>query len=134
MLKISRRKPLLSALSGVVTSPRVYVYVACTVLALVTSYLLGKDMRWDTLDYHLYAGFSAIHDRFNQDYFAAGGQSYFNPYIYAPFYLLATTGLPALAIASVFAIVQSGILWLTYELALEVTQIGRASCRERVYI
>lgn len=88
--------------------------------ALVANYLLGKDMMWDTLDYHLYAGFSALHDRFGQDYFAAGPQSYFNPYLYVPFYLLARSGLPALAASSILAIVQSGALWLTYEIALAV--------------
>ncbi len=75
---------------------------------------------WDTLAYHLYAGFSALHDRFGQDYFAAGPQSYFNPYAYVPFYLLATSGLPALAATSILAVVQSAILWLTYEIAVAV--------------
>src|SRR5215472_16459316 len=90
--------------------PRLPVYLACTVLAVVTNLLLGKEMAWDTLNYHLYAGFSAVHDRFVQDYFAAGPQSYFNPYVYAPFYALIRGGLLALA--------QSSILWLTYKLAL----------------
>ena len=78
-------------------------------------------MNWDTLDYHFYAGFSALHDRFGTDYFAAGSQSYFNPYIYLPFYLLASSRLSALADASILAVVQSGTLWLTYEIALQVT-------------
>jgi hypothetical protein len=77
-------------------------------------------MMWDNLDYHFYAGFSALHDRFGRDYFAAGAQSYLNPYIYAPFYALARTGLPALWIASVLAAVQSVILWLTYEMAVAI--------------
>jgi hypothetical protein len=109
-----------AALSRVAVSHRIYVYLACTALALVTSFLLGKDMRWDTLDYHFYAGFSALHDRFAQDYFPAGSQTYFNPFGYAPFYFLATSGLPALAVASMFAVVHSAILWLAYELALEI--------------
>ncbi|HEX8712110.1 MAG TPA: hypothetical protein VF730_09575 [Terracidiphilus sp.] len=110
-------------------SIRVLVYVGCTALALAISYLLGKDMGWDTLDYHFYAGFTALHDRFNQDYFAAGSQSYFNPYVYAPFYLLAASGLPALAVASILAAVQSIILWLSYELALEVMPVDKPRAR-----
>jgi hypothetical protein len=92
------------------------------------SFLLGKDMNWDTLDYHFYAGFSALHGRFGMDYFAAGSQSYFNPYVYVPFYLLASSRLPAFAVASILAIVQSGLLWLTYELALQAapTEAGRS--------
>ena len=51
---------------------RLPVYIACTALALVINYLIGKEVGWDTLNYHLYAGFSAVNDRFAQDYFAAG--------------------------------------------------------------
>lgn len=124
-----RRAPEATARDDAAASGRIFVYVGCTVLALVISYLLGKDMSWDTLDYHFYAGFSALHDRFNHDYFAAGAQSYLNPYIYAPFYLLAASGLPALAVASALAAVQSIILWLTYELALEVMPADKPRAR-----
>jgi len=104
-----------------VTAPyRVPVYIACTVFALIVNYLLGKDMAWDTLNYHIYAGFNAVNDRFAQDYFAAGPASYFNPYIHAPFYYLITTGLSSLEISSILAIAHSVILWLTYELAVTV--------------
>ena len=129
-LSLSRARPFGPAWIGrLLASPRWTVYAACTGLALLTSYFLGKDMGWDTLDYHLYAGFSALHDRFGQDYFAAGSQSYFNPYAYAPFYLLAMSGLPALAVASMLAVVQSGILWLTYEIAAEVMPAEREPVR-----
>jgi hypothetical protein len=107
----------LPAIRRVFASPRLLVYSCCTLLAILTSWWLGKDMQWDTLDYHFYAGFSAIHDRFGLDYFAAGVQSYFNPYAYAPFYLLATSGLTALEVATIFAVIHSAILWLSYELA-----------------
>ena len=109
-----------SQLNSVTTPYRVPVYVACTVLALITNYCLGRDMAWDTLNYQLYAGFSALNDRFAQDYFAAGPQSYFNPFVYVPFYALVRTGLPALTIGSVLAVAHSVILWLTYELAVTV--------------
>jgi hypothetical protein len=94
--------------------------MACTILALVINYLLGKDMASDTLSYHFYAGFNAVNDRFAQDYFAAGPQSYFNPYIYVPFYLLIRSGLSSLEISSALAIAHSVMLWLTYELAVSV--------------
>ena len=110
-----------AVLKRMATSPRFLVYISCTLLALATSYRLGKEMQWDTLDYHLYAGFSAIHDRFGLDYFAAAPQAYLNPYVYAPFYLLVSSGLSALEVAGILAVVQSAILWLTYELAMAVT-------------
>ncbi len=99
---------------------RLPVYLACTVLALVTNYFLGKDMASDALSYHLYAGFSAVHDRFPQDYFPAGPQSYFNPYVYVPLYYLVSSSLSSLEISSLLAIAHSIILWLTYELAVSV--------------
>jgi hypothetical protein len=97
---------------------RLAVYFACTLLAVVTNYLLGEDMPWDTVNYHLYAGFSAVNDRFGQDYFAAGAQSYFNPYAYVPLYALVKSGLSPLAISSTLAVAHSVILWLTFELAV----------------
>jgi hypothetical protein len=99
---------------------RVPVYIACTVLALAANYLLGKDVAWDTLNYHLYLGYSALNDRFGQDYFAAGSLAYLNPYAYAPFYAMVRAGLPALVICSLFATVHSIILWLTFELGVTV--------------
>jgi hypothetical protein len=99
---------------------RWYVYAACTVLAVALNYIFGKDMASDTLSYQLYAGFSAVHDRFAQDYFPAGPQSYFNPYDYVPLYYLVSSGLSSLEISSVLALVHSVMLWLTYELAVIV--------------
>ena len=114
----------IAATRGVEAPYRLPVYLTCTVLALVTNYLLGKDMAWDELNYHLYAGFSAVHDRFAQDYFPAGPQSYFNPYVYAPLYYLVSSGLSSLEISSALAIVHSVMLWLTYELAVSVCPWG----------
>jgi len=108
----------LARLSGAQASYRLPVYIACTLLVLVSNFRLGKDMAWDTLNYHLYVGLSAVHDRFSQDYFAAGPLSYLNPYAYVPFYALVSLGLPALLISSLFALAHSAILWLTFELAL----------------
>lgn len=113
-------------------SPRLLVYGCCAVLAVLMSYHLGKDMLWDTMDYHIYAGFSALHNRFGRDYFAAGPQGYFNPYAYVPFYLLLRSGLAPLADASILAVLQSAILWLTYELA--TATVAPSEPRTRVAI
>jgi hypothetical protein len=102
------------------TSWRLPVYAACTALALLCNLLAGKEMAWDMLNYHFYAGFSALHDRFAQDYFAAGAQSYFNPYAYLPFYVLVRSGLSALAVASALAIAHSMMLWLSFEVGMLV--------------
>jgi hypothetical protein len=112
---------------GVAVRYRWQVYSACVALALACNYVLGKDMAWDTLNYHLYLGFSALNDRFGQDYFAAGALAYLNPYAYIPFYAMVRAGLPALVICSIFAAAHSIILWLTFELGVAVcpSQDGR---------
>jgi hypothetical protein len=112
------RRTLAPAKSAISVPLRLAVYIACTVAALATNYLLGNDLAWDTLNYHLYAGFSALNDRFAQDYFAAGPQSYFNPYAYVPFYALVKAGLSSLGISSALAAVHSVIFWLTFELGV----------------
>jgi hypothetical protein len=106
--------------SGVTVPYRRHVYFACVALALACNYVLGKDMAWDTLNYHLYLGFSALNDRFGQDYFPAGPLAYLNPYAYIPFYAMVRAGLPALVICSIFAAAHSVILWLTFELGVAV--------------
>jgi hypothetical protein len=128
-LVLAPRFSLFRIVTRHVTTPRFLVYSCCTLVALLTTYHLGQDMAWDTLDYHFYAGFAALHDRFSQDYFAAAPQGYLNPYVYAPFYLLATSGLRALEVACILAAVQSVILWLVYELAMAVAPPAEARSR-----
>ena len=128
-LVLPRRPAVLTTLARLLFAPRFLVYSCCTVVALLTSYHLGKDMAWDTLDYHFYAGFSGLHDRFGQDYFPAGPQSYLNPYVYVPFYLLVTSGLTALQVALILGAVQSLILWLVYEFALIVAPAASSRTR-----
>lgn len=117
----------ITGVGGVTARCRWQVYFACVVLALICNYVLGKDMAWDTLNYHLYLGFSALNNRFGQDYFAAGALAYLNPYAYIPFYAMVRAGLPALLICSIFAAAHSIILWLTFELGVAVcpSQDGR---------
>lgn len=119
----------LAAISPTKTVSRLCLYAGCALTALLCNYLLGKDVSWDTLNYHLYAGFSAVHDRLTEDYFAAGPQSYFNPYAYAPFYLLVRSDLPPLLASSLIAIVDSTVLWLTYELAISSSGLRQRNTR-----
>jgi hypothetical protein len=108
------------AAHGLTAGCRLGVYVACALVALSTNYYLGKDMAWDTLNYHLYAGFSAVNDRFAQDYFAAGAPSYFNPYAFIPFYAMVRAGLSPFAISSVLVLIHSIIFLLIFELAVYI--------------
>jgi hypothetical protein len=117
---MSGRVTRITNAGGMAVPYRWQVYFACVALALACNYVLGKDMAWDTLNYHLYLGFSALNDRFGQDYFPAGALAYLNPYAYIPFYGMVRAGLPALAAGSIFAAVHSIILWLTFELGVAV--------------
>jgi hypothetical protein len=96
------------------------VYLGFTLVSLFLNYAFGKETAFDSLHYHFYDGFSALNDRFGVDYFAAGAQSYFNPYAYVPFYVLVNLGLPALTVGSVLAAIHSVALWITYELACAI--------------
>lgn len=111
---------------------RVPVYAASTLLCLCVNYVLGNDIAWDTLNYHYYAGFSALHDRFQQDYFAAGPQGYLNPYAYLPFYALVSAGLTALQMSSLLAIFHSVFLWLVYELGVSACPSATARTRAAI--
>ena len=59
-----------------------------------------------------------MHERFAQDFFAAGPPSYINPYAYVPLYLGIAGGMPALVLASGLALVHAVGLYLVYEIAL----------------
>ncbi len=100
---------------------RIPVFLLCSVVSIFLNYCFGKETGFDSLSYHFYAGYSAVNDRFGQDYFAAGAQSYFNPYAHLPFYALVKMGLPALAVGTILAAIQSIMLWLTFELACLVS-------------
>jgi hypothetical protein len=97
---------------------RAVTLVAVVALAIGWTLALGKDVHWDAINYHLYLGFSALHDRFAQDFFAAGPPAYLNPYAYVPLYLAVAAGWSAWAIAAALAAWHSLTLWLTYEIAL----------------
>src|ERR1700723_3245978 len=95
----------IAATQGVAAPYRLPVYMACTILALIINYLLGKDMAADTLSYHLYAGFSAVPRPLPQDFFPARPQAFFKPFRFVPFFFFGSSGLSSLAISSVLAIV-----------------------------
>src|ERR1700691_1604712 len=102
-----------AAVAGAAGAPfRFPVYLGFTLISIFLNYAFGKETAFDSLHYHFYDGFSALNDRFGIDYFAAGAQSYFNPYAYVPFYVLVNLGLPALAVGSVLAAIHSVALWI----------------------
>ena len=80
----------------------------------------GKDLNWDSLNYHYYSGFSALHERATLDYMAAGPQGYMNPWSYVPFYWMVSHDWPPPVVAVCLAVFQSLGLVLVYEIGMLV--------------
>jgi hypothetical protein len=79
-------------------------------LACCISVGQGQDRNWDLLNYHLYNAFSFVEGRFARDLYPVGMQSYFNPLIDLPYYLLSVQLIPGLprVVAHPFATVNIG--------------------------
>lgn len=71
---------------------KLLVGVSGVLFVLVWSLSNGRDLNWDFLNYHLYAGFTSLNDRLSQDYFPANVQSYLLGYAYVPLYLAIRAG------------------------------------------
>ena len=65
-------------------------------LACCISLGQGQDRNWDLLNYHLYTAFSFVDGRFERDLYPVGLQTYFNPLLDLPYYLLSVRLIPEL--------------------------------------
>lgn len=102
---------------------RVLAYAVCLLLAVCWTLFAGKDVPWDAIHHHLYAGFSALHDRLGIDFFPAGPQTYLSPpYSHLPLFLMVRAGWPSLAIGIALACLHCAVLWMTWELATAVSR------------
>lgn len=110
-----------SAVGRGLIQQRIAAYATFALLSIAWTLFAGKDVPWDALHYHLYAGYSVFNDRVAIDYFPAGPQTYFVPYAHAPLGLMIQAGWSALAIGIAFACLHAIALWLTWELALAVS-------------
>lgn len=70
------------------------VLVACLVGSGLLSVYLGQDNNWDLKNYHVYNPWALLNDRAGIDFFAAGVQTYFSPFLDLPYYMLAFEWLP----------------------------------------
>lgn len=93
-------------------------YAAMILCAVAAALYLGQDMNWDLLNYHLYAGYSALEGRLGVDYFAASTQSYLNPYSHVPLYLMISHGLAPQLVVAALALMHAAVLLLVYEMAI----------------
>lgn len=93
----------------------VVVAVAWLLLVSIPLGLGGIGLSWDALNHHIYLGWVAGSTRFDQDFLAAGFQSYQYPYLYWPAYKLFQAGVTG-AVAGVVLVtvhlVTVTALWL----------------------
>jgi hypothetical protein len=74
-------------------------------IAFGLTYVLGKDINWDLINYHYYVAHAWTHDKFHADVFGAGPNSYFNPLPHLPFYWMNEAGWHSLVIGLTLAYV-----------------------------
>src|SRR5213595_3088398 len=76
--------------SAALLHPRAPLIAALIVPVLfgLLSLMLGQDDNWDLKNYHLYNAYALLHDRIGFDMAPAQWQSYFNPALDVPYYLL----------------------------------------------
>ena len=78
-------------------APLGWVLAGGPVLLGLVSVWLGQDTNWDLRNYHLYGPYALLTGRLGRDLAPAMIQSYFNPLLDVPYYLLAIHGPPRLA-------------------------------------
>ncbi|MFL9870968.1 hypothetical protein [Paraburkholderia megapolitana] len=81
--------------------------IACWIVPLiygVYSVMQGADSNWDIRNYHLYNAFALLHGKIAIDLAPAGMQSYFNPLLDVPYYLM-SMHLPAMLVGFVMGVV-----------------------------
>ena len=81
--------------------------IACWIVPLIFgiySLTQGADSNWDIRNYHLYNAFALLHGKMSIDLAPAGMQSYFNPLLDVPYYLMAMH-LPAMVVGFIMGVV-----------------------------
>lgn len=101
---------------------RFFLYFIFLVFCYAWVFYAGKDLNFDALNYHLYAGYSAFDNRLDKDYFAASWQQYLNPYSHLPFYLMVKFDLNSKIVALVFTMFHALNLLIIYEISVTIHQ------------
>lgn len=98
--------------------------VLVPVLLGLLSVRLGQDVNWDLQNYHWYNPYALLHGRVDADMAPGGWQSYFNPTIDLPYYLL-MNALPAPLVGFVMGFVHGLNFLLVYAIARRVPGVGQ---------
>lgn len=90
------------------------IVIAPVAICVALSFIWGKDLNWDALNYHIYLPFSFFENRIHQDFYAAGPQSYLNPIGYSLFYFLIRIFESSYPIAAILAATHSAIFYVLF--------------------
>ncbi len=96
--------------------------LACLSFGALLSVLRGQDANWDLKNYHLYNAWAWLHGRLALDLAPAGLQSFFNPLLDVPYFLLGTGPLqhwPRL-LAGVQGLWYGGLVFMLFRVAIRL--------------
>ena len=96
--------------------------LACLSFGALLSVLRGQDANWDLKNYHLYNAWAWLHGRLALDLAPAGLQSFFNPLLDMPYFLLGTGPLqhwPRL-LAGVQGLWYGGLVFMLFRVAIRL--------------
>jgi hypothetical protein len=111
---------MLSSATILVGKREISIQVAVGLAIFISAALVqGYDFSWDTLDYHFYNGFAVVNGKVWSNIQVAMHQTYFNPLLDIPFYLLVVT-MPPTMVAAILAGVQSLLYVLLFLLGCTV--------------
>jgi hypothetical protein len=99
-------------------------------VCVAATWLLGRDLNWDYINYHGYAAVSVLEPRVSQDFFAAGYQGYLNPLPFLPFAWMQQWGWHSLAIGAVLALIHSLNFLFLYLVCREVSSDSQHPVRQ----
>ena len=86
-------------------------------LAGLATWLQGKDVNWDLLNYHFYIAHAWWTDRLHQEFMAASLNSYLPAIGYLPFYWMVKAEWPSLVIGLVLSSIHAVNLILVWVLS-----------------
>jgi hypothetical protein len=97
----------------------------CLLLGAIGSVLMRQDASWDLQNYHLYNAWALLHGRLTLDLAAAGLQSYFNPLLDLPYYLLGTGPLAHLPrlVAAAQGLWYGGMVFMLLRIAVRLADL-----------
>ena len=93
----------------------IFLIVACFIASGLLAIYMGQDANWDLRNYHFYNAYSFLNNRLTYDLAPAHMNSFLNPLLDIPFYLLVTV-LPPIFVGFLIGGVQGLSIWLIYKI------------------